>query len=109
MSFTYDDILDSVLIFKKKTNERIKGSATIGNLVLDFTKEGQVVGLEIRKASEFFKTMGFRESADKIKTADFQVESQHNGLILFLQLKLEKQAQKLPLFVSIEQPLFATA
>lgn len=110
MKFAYDNITDSILIFGRKANEKIKGSAKIGNLILDITTEGKIVGMEIRKATEFFNTIGVEKSPEEINTANLSVEYKSDGLVIFLQLKFKnKEEEKVPIFVSSTTPHFATA
>lgn len=110
MKFAYDDVTDSVLIFAKKPNEQVKGSATIGNLVLDFTKDGKLVGLEIRKATEFLKAMGIEKDPSQIEDAKLSITYRHDGFMIIVQIKFtDNEEQKLPIFVSSESPQVATA
>ena len=110
MKFAYDDVTDSVLIFAKKPNEQVKGSATIGNLVLDFTKDGKVVGLEIRKATDFFKSMGVGKDPSEIEDAALSINYRRDGFFILIELKFaDQKEQKLPIFVSAESPQLATA
>lgn len=110
MRFTYDDAIDSVIIFSRKQNEHIKGSATVGNLVLDVSTEGRIVGVEIRKATEFFKSVGLKNSPDEIASAVFVVKYRSDGFVLFVDFKFsDAEEQKIPIFVSAAAPEFAVA
>ncbi len=110
MKFAYDDVTDSILIFVKKPDEQVKGSATIGNLVLDFAKDGKLVGLEIRKATDFFKAMSMGKDPSEIEDAKLAVTYKRDGFMLIVWLKFtDQEEQKLPIFVSSESPQLATA
>lgn len=110
MKFAYDNITDSILVFTRKPNEQVKGSATVANLVLDFTKDNKIVGLEIRKATEFFKALGIKEPPNTIQSATLEVNYRRDGFIIIVQLKFEDQEERrLPIFISAESPQLAVA
>lgn len=109
MTFAYDELTDSILVFSKRTKDQIKGSATVSNLVLDFTKDGKVVGLEIKKATPFLKAMGFPKKISDIDSADLRMNQTRDGFVLIVELKFGKQSQKLPLFVPTETLQLAIA
>lgn len=109
MQYAYDDVADSILVFAKKPDEQVKGSATVANLVLDFTKDGKVVGLEIRKATEFLNTLGIEKTPSDIRSASLEVQYRGDGFVIFVKLKFEDSEQKVPIFISAESPHFAIA
>lgn len=110
MRFSYDGTTDSVLIFARKQNEQIKGSATISNLVLDISKDGKIVGVEIRKATEFFKTVGLKDSPEEVQSAVFVAKYGSDGFVLFIDFKFkDSEEQKIPIFISAAAPEFAIA
>lgn len=106
MNFDYDELRDSLLFSKKKKNDLVKGSATVGDLVLDFTQEGKVVGLEIRQVTEFFKTMGVDGNPSEIESAFMHVQYRLDGLVIIAELRfLNHEETRLPIFVSSETPI----
>jgi len=108
MSFTYDNLTDSILVFSKKSTEHVQGSVKMGNLVLDLTPEGNVVGIEIRKATGFFKMLGLKTSFETVESATLSVKRMVDGVLIFIRFKFEnKEEKKFPIFVSAESPQFA--
>lgn len=48
----YDELRDCLLFSLKKDKDVVQGSAVAGNAVLDFTKKGKLVGIEIEEVTE---------------------------------------------------------
>ena len=55
--FDYDNISDSLFVSVKKENERVEGSAEVGDIIFDFTKEGKIVNIEIREISTYLSNI----------------------------------------------------
>ena len=54
-NFDYNPLNDSLIVSRKKDDEKVYGSVRIGNLILDMTQEGKILGLEIFNISDFFE------------------------------------------------------
>jgi len=108
--FAYDQIMDSLLVFAKTAKDKVKGSVIVGNLVLDMTDDGRIVGIEIKKATEFFKEMDITKAPEEVESAHIDVNYKKDGVVLFLLLKYKNEKeQKVPIFVSSETPIVASA
>ena len=104
--FDYDDNRDSLFISIKKKNERVQGSAKLGELALDFTREGRIVGIEIIHVSDFLKKFDIdAESMKKIEEAELAVSYRRDSIAIWVYLKIKgKKETKFPIFVSTETP-----
>lgn len=66
--FDYDPENDSLFIYKKT---KIKGSVDIGDIIVDFSIDGKIKGIELLNASESLKNLGIKnpkEVLNSIKT-----------------------------------------
>jgi uncharacterized protein YuzE len=55
--FDYDAENDSLFIYKKS---KIKGSVDIGDIIVDISIDGKVIGIEMLNASEMLKNLGIK-------------------------------------------------
>lgn len=97
-NFDYDDVSDSLIISRKQTNEKVQGSAEIGNLILDFTSEGKIVSVEFQNISKFLDMMDLNPKIlSELEGADLIVQKQKGAISLFAILKTPTLKQSLPL------------
>lgn len=66
--FNYDSINDSLFIYKKS---KVKGSIDIGDIIIDISIDGKVIGLEILNASELLKNLGLKNPKEILKNIKF--------------------------------------
>jgi uncharacterized protein YuzE len=90
----YDQESDDLFLFNK---EKSKGSVEMGDLIIDFNRDGDVVGLEILNAIQFLKD-SVNESVQQHITKDFladlegcDVEITKKNNFLFIKIILRKQ------------------
>jgi len=96
-NFDYDELSDS-LIISKKQDEKVQGSAEIGNLILDFTASGEIVNVEFQNISGFLKMMNLNPSIlYELIGADLIVQKQKGAIFLFALLKTPNLQQPIPL------------
>lgn len=97
-NFDYDENSDSLIITKKQDNEKVHGSAEIGNLILDFTSDGKIISIEVQSISKFLEMMNINpEMLNELTEADLTVQKQKDAVLLFAVLKTPKLVQPLPL------------
>ena len=114
VSYSYDDFSDSFLISTKRKNDKVKGSALIGNLVIDISTDGRVVGLEIRHFSEWLKKMKIDRNICNIKSADLNVTYKPESLMIFVYIKFmdsqEREVEeRVPIYLLKETAKMAEA
>jgi len=109
IKYIYDDFIDSIVISSKKKTDRVRGSVKIGDIILDLTSRGKVVGLEIKKFSAFLKSFKIQESIQGITSVDMSVTYKPDGIIIFIYVKFKKEEERLPIYISTELPQMAVA
>ena len=97
-NFDYDDISDSLIISRKQTDEKVQGSAEIGNLILDFTSNGKIVNVEFQHISQFLEMMNISPNIlNELTAVDVIVQKQKGAIFLFAMLRTPTLKQPLPL------------
>ena|SRR3989338_6815026 len=103
--FMYDEYTDSVIIANKQKTDKVEGSVKIGDIILDMTKEGKIVGLEIRHATDFFKECNIEANASDIISADFTAKQNPDNIIILLHMQFKEREETVPLYLSTEAPM----
>ena len=99
-NFFYDGISDSLMISRKQPEEKVHGSAEVGNLILDFTKDGKIVNVEFQHISKFLKMINVGpDILDELEGAELVVQKQKGAISLFAILKTSTLRQPVPLAV----------
>jgi uncharacterized protein YuzE len=97
-NFDYDEISDSLIISRKLPNEKVQGSAEIGNLILDFTSNGKIVNIEFQKISKFLKLMKINpDLLSELINVNLIVQNQKGAVSFFIILQTPTLEQPLPL------------
>ena len=97
-NFNYDSISDSLIISKKQANERVQGSAEIGNLILDFTSDGKIVNIEFQNISKFLELIDVNPKIlNELTEVNLIVQEQKGAVSFFAILKTPTIKQSLPL------------
>ncbi len=97
-NFDYDGVSDSLIISRKKSDEKVQGSAEIGNLTLDFASNGKILNVEFQNISKFLEMMNINPSILNELTEVNLIVQKHMGAIsLFAVLKTLTLKQPLPL------------
>ena len=96
-SFMYDDFSDRLMISCKRKNDVIKGSIKILNLVLDFTADNRIANIELKNASDYIKSLGFKEDILKNLTdARLLFKQCRDGYLIYFILQSGKQTERIP-------------
>jgi len=97
-NFDYDNLSDSLFISRKQSDEKVQGSAEIGNLILDFTSNGKIVNVEFQHISKFLEMMNVNPNIlNKLTAVDLIVQKQKTAISLFAVLKTTTLKQPIPL------------
>ena len=97
-NFDYDNFSDSLIISRKQTDEKVQGSAEIGNLILDFTNTGKIVNIEFQHISKFLEVMNVNPNIlNELTAVDLIVQKQKGAVFLLATLITPTLEQPLPL------------
>lgn len=97
-NFNYDEISDSLIISRKQENDKVHGSAEIGNLILDFASDGKIVNVEFQNISKFLELMNINSQIlNELTEVNLIVQKQNRAIFLFAMLKTPTIKQPLPL------------
>lgn len=90
MGFDYDSLNDLLYIYKKGSD--VYSTVVVGEFHLEFSKDGEVVGIEVLKASDILGEYGIsRKILENIDKVEVKVVVQGNSLLVFLLLTALKQ------------------
>jgi uncharacterized protein YuzE len=96
-SFMYDDFSDSLMISTKKKTENVKGSIRILNLTLDISPNNKVVNVEMRKASDYLKSLGFSPKIlNNLTDAEIVFKQCRDGYLISFILRSGKIIERVP-------------
>ena len=88
-NYEYEEDLDIFYINNNPLREKVEGSLTFGNIVVDIGGEGKVLGVEVDSASKFFKFS--YEQLKNLKVAEVQVVKIGNmitfGIVIETEMK----------------------
>lgn len=101
---SYDKKHDILAIHKGFRNgEKFKGNIDIGNLILDVSTKGRIVGIEILNVSKFLKDFKIKQGVlNEMKDADFNATMKHNNIMINLILKSKDQEIPAKIAVPLE-------
>lgn len=96
--FSYNDWDDSLLISCRRDHENVRERFGMGDFIFNLTRQGKIVGLNIRNASKVFSDYnlgtGFLKKLDKV---ELMVAKKENLLLIALILNSENQKGKIPI------------
>ena len=91
-------ISDSLIISRKESDEKVQGSAEIGNLILDFTSNGKIVNVEFQNISKFLEMINVNPKIlTELTSVNLIVQKQREAISLFAVLKTPCLQQPIPL------------
>jgi len=83
----YSEASDILNIHKKSV--KVAGGAELGDFTVDFGSKGQVAGLEIMHASEFFENVEIsKEQLIKLKAVELIIPKKRNPQVAYFYIKL---------------------
>ena len=102
-NFGYNELNDSLFISRKKKDDKVYGSAKVGDFVFDFTKENKLVNVEIRNVTtNLLKNFGINPAS--INKVELLVNQKHDMIMcffcIFYLVNEQVQEQKIPLLIS---------
>ncbi len=104
--FVYDKKED-IFFFHKglQTNEKFKGNIDIGDIILDMSTKGRIVGIEILNASKFFKEVGIGISfLEKVNSKNIELKSKLTSqmMTVFIIFNVNKTRQSIPIAMPLK-------
>ena len=105
-SFMYDDFSDRLLISCKKDSDKIKGSIRVLNLILDFNSNNKLVNIELKKASEYLKSLKINPSIlNNLTNAEIVSRQCRDGLLIYFLLQNKNIIEKIPYNIYSQKPV----
>lgn len=85
LKFNYDNLNDLLYIYKE--NSSVYANVVIGDFHVEFSKEGQVVGMEILNASDLLEEYDVsKDMLENIKKVEIKIVNRDNSLLIFLMI-----------------------
>lgn len=83
LKFDYDGLNDLLYVYKENSN--VYANVVVGEFHLEFSKDGEVIGLEVLKASEILSEYEItKEILKNIKEVNLKIVIRDNSLLVFL-------------------------
>ena len=110
-SFMYDDFSDKLLISCKKDNEKVAGSIRVLNLVIDFTTNNKVANVELRKASDYLRSLDLDpKMLENLSEANLMFKQCRDGYLISFILKAKNKTERIPFNIhSQKMPLLVSS
>lgn len=107
LRFNYDRLNDILYVYKKDSSAY--SNVMIGEFHLEIDRKGEVVGIEILKASELLKEYGIsRRILENIDGVDLRVVVKNNSMLVFLVIRALKQEKSATITMNnLESPVMA--
>ena len=87
-NFDYDEVSDSLIISRKHASQTVQGSAEVGNLILDFTGNGEIVNVEFQNISRFLEMININPNIlNELTSTDLTIQKQKGAVSIFAILK----------------------
>ncbi len=93
LKYKYDESNDLFYVYKKDT--QVYSNVMIGDFHLEFSKERELIGIEIANASELLKEFGIKkETLEDIDKVELRVVVSNNSFLVFVGIKGKNQEKK---------------
>lgn len=93
--FLWDYSEKSDILNIHRAGKKTFGSDELGDFTIDFDKDGNVIGIEVMNASEFFTQIGIsKDQLVHIKSAEISVQKKGSHNLIWLNLLLPNNVQK---------------
>lgn len=85
LKFNYDNLNDLFYVYKE--NSSVYANVVIGDFHVEFSKEEQVVGIEILNASDLLEEYDVsKDMLENIKKVEIKIVNKDNSLLIFLMI-----------------------
>ena len=109
-TFMYDEDRDRIMIFNKlKDGEKVYGSTSILNLIVDFTTNNKIANVEIKNVSKYLESIGVNPSIlNDLSSAQINLQQMRGGFLLNILLKTNKYVKNIPFNLPTEEEILIT-
>lgn len=83
------------------SDEKFKGNAEAGDVILDISTKGRIRGVEIVNAQDFFSDFIDKNSMNNITDANFSYAARAGGILLTIMLKQKNSDKDVPVKVAV--------
>jgi hypothetical protein len=105
-SFLYDDFSDRLMISCKKDSEKVVGSIRILNLILDFASNNKIANVELKKASDYLKSLKINPNIlNNLTGAEIVFKQCRDGYIIYFILQSGERIEKIPYNIYSPKPI----
>ena len=105
-SFMYDNFSDRLMISCKKDSDTIVGSVRVLNLNIDFASDNKIANVELRKASDFMKSLGLDpEMLNNLTNANLMFKQCRDGYIIYFILQTKDKTERIPYNIYSQKPV----
>ncbi|MFH1127499.1 MAG: DUF2283 domain-containing protein [archaeon] len=101
VKFDYDDKNDNLFLIDKSAD--IKSSVMFGDVILDISKDGKLIGIEMFDASNMVGVS--RDELENIRKADMQVFYKLNMVIVRIHLHFRDSEKDISIPIATEMQL----
>ena len=103
-NFMYDDFSDRLMISSGKKEGNVKGSIRFLNLTLDVGNDNKIVNVELRKAGDYLKSLGFNPKIlENLTGAEIVFKQCRDGYLISFILKSGKIVERVPYNVQFQK------
>lgn len=96
-SFMYDDFSDRLMISCKKSSDKVAGSVRVLNLIIDFTSDNKIANIELKKASDYLKSLHLNpEILNELTDASLMFKQCRDGYLIYFILKTNEKIERIP-------------
>ena len=105
LKHNYDKINDLLYAYVEDSN--VYANVVIGDFHIEFNKEGNVIGVEIMKASDFLNEYNVtKDLLENIKKIDLKIVIRDNSLLIFLMMASLIEEKSIPITMNdLESPI----
>jgi len=102
----YDSFSDRLMVSCKKDSDTIVGSVRVLNLNIDFASDNKIANVELRKASDFIKSLGLDpEMLNNLTNANLMFKQCRDGYILYFILQTKDKTERIPYNIYSQKPV----
>src|SRR3989338_8080559 len=95
--FHYDDFSDRLFVSCRRDDEKVHGSVRVLNLIIDFTTENKVAGVEIMQASKYLESLGINpDILDKLTNVEMAFNQKRDGYLIYFILHAGDRVERIP-------------
>lgn len=93
----YDDFSDRLMISCKKDSDVVIGSIRVLNLNIDFTSNNKIANVELRKASDYIKSIGLNPKIlNNLIDAQLMFKQCRDGYLIYFILQGKDKTERIP-------------